>query len=129
MLFRFGAVPLRPVKKGTLLLLIIPLLALFTETPLVTPETGVATEFGSFGAMVGTGTSSWSRILTEIADLAARERMRKEKTKLGAAPVTAFGVVADGVVSPHTDPVRNWPVLPLLLRQLLLDHEGLVGRL
>lgn len=51
------------------------------------------------------------------------------EAELGAAPVAALGVVADGVVSAHPDPVRDGPVLPLLLRQLLLDHESLVGRL
>lgn len=35
----------------------------------------------------------------------------------------------DGVVRPQADPVRNWPVLPHLLRQLLLDPERLVRRL
>lgn len=48
------------------------------------------------------------------------------ESELGAAPVPALGVVTDGVVSAHADPVRNRPVLPLLLRQLLLDHECLV---
>lgn len=35
----------------------------------------------------------------------------------------------DGVIRPHPDPVRNGSVLPHLLGQLLLDHEGLVRRL
>lgn len=43
--------------------------------------------------------------------------------------MTAFGVVADGVVGTEADPVRDWPILPLLLRKLLLDHECLVRRL
>ena len=51
------------------------------------------------------------------------------EAELGAAPVAALGIVADGVVSAHADPIRDGPVLPLLLRQLLLYHEGLVGRL
>jgi len=38
-------------------------------------------------------------------------------------------LVPDGVISSHTDPVRDRPVLPHLLRQLLLDPEGLVWRL
>lgn len=50
------------------------------------------------------------------------------EAELGAAPVAALGVVADGVVRAHADPIGNGPVLPLLLRQLLLYHEGLVGR-
>lgn len=35
----------------------------------------------------------------------------------------------DGVVGAHTDPVRDGPILPHLLGQLLLDYEGLVRRL
>ncbi|KAJ1375372.1 hypothetical protein SESBI_51081, partial [Sesbania bispinosa] len=35
----------------------------------------------------------------------------------------------DGVAGPHADPVRDWPVLPHLLGEILLDPEGLVGRL
>ena len=35
----------------------------------------------------------------------------------------------DCVVGSHADPVGDWPVLPHLLGQLLLDTEGLVGRL
>ena len=50
------------------------------------------------------------------------------EAELGAAPVAALGVVADGVVSAHADPIRDGPVLSLLLHQLLLYHEGLVGR-
>lgn len=38
------------------------------------------------------------------------------ETELGAAPVPALGVVPDGVVGPQTDPVRDGPVLPHLLR-------------
>ena len=49
------------------------------------------------------------------------------EAELGAAPVAALGVVADGVVSAHADPIRDGPVLSLLLHQLLLYHEGLVG--
>ncbi|KAF7806498.1 60S ribosomal protein L39 [Senna tora] len=37
--------------------------------------------------------------------------------------------VPDGVIGPHPNPVRYRPVLPHLLRELLLDPEGLVGRL
>lgn len=43
--------------------------------------------------------------------------------------MAALGVVPDGVVSAHADPIWDWPVLPLLLRQLLLYHESLVRRL
>lgn len=35
----------------------------------------------------------------------------------------------DGVVSPHADPVRDWPVLAHFLSELLLDAESLVRRL
>ena len=35
----------------------------------------------------------------------------------------------DGVVGAHADPVGDRPVLPHLLRQLLLDPERLVRRL
>lgn len=35
-------------------------------------------------------------------------------------------MMPDSVVSSHTDPVRDWPVLSHLLRQLLLNHESLV---
>lgn len=35
----------------------------------------------------------------------------------------------DGVVGPHADPVRDGPILPHLLRQLLLYSECLVRRL
>ncbi|MCD9558977.1 hypothetical protein HAX54_016686 [Datura stramonium] len=35
-------------------------------------------------------------------------------------------IVPNGVIGPHANPVRNRPIL--LLRQLLLDHKGLVGR-
>jgi len=38
----------------------------------------------------------------------------------------ALGIVPDGVVGPHPDPVRNRPVLPHLLGQLLLDAKSLV---
>lgn len=50
------------------------------------------------------------------------------ETELSAAPVPSLCIVPDGIVGPKTDPVRNWPVLSHLLRQLLLDSEGLVRR-
>lgn len=37
--------------------------------------------------------------------------------------------VPDCVIGTQSDPVRNGSVLPHLLGQLLLDHEGLVRRL
>ena len=48
--------------------------------------------------------------------------------KLGAAPLSALGIVPNFVVGAHADPVRNRAVLALLLRQLLLRAEGFVGR-
>ncbi len=51
------------------------------------------------------------------------------KLKLGPPPVPPLGVVADGVAVAHSDPLGNGPVLLQLLGQLLLDTEGLVGRL
>jgi len=42
--------------------------------------------------------------------------------------VPALRVVPDSVVSAHADPVGDGAVLALLLGQLLLDPEGLVGR-
>nr|AFK38987.1 unknown [Lotus japonicus] len=50
------------------------------------------------------------------------------ESELGAAPVPTLRIIPDGVVSPHADPVRDGPVLPHLLGQLLLDPERLVGR-
>ena len=41
----------------------------------------------------------------------------------------ALGVVPDGVVGAHADPVGDGAVLAHLLGQLLLDPEGLVRRL
>lgn len=42
--------------------------------------------------------------------------------------MSALGIVPDGVIGPRTNPVRDWPVLPHLLCQLLLDPKRLVGR-
>lgn len=36
-------------------------------------------------------------------------------------------IVPDGVASPQADPLRNWAVLLLRLRKLLLRAESLVG--
>jgi len=43
--------------------------------------------------------------------------------------VTALGVVADLVISAHAAPVGQGAVLLLLLAELALDDERLVGRL
>ena len=50
------------------------------------------------------------------------------EAELGAAPVATLGVVADGVVGAHANPVRDGAVLLHLLAQLLLDAERLLGR-
>ena len=50
-------------------------------------------------------------------------------TQLGAAPVTTLGVVPDGVAGAQTDPLGDRAVLLHLLRENLLNLEGLVGRL
>jgi len=50
------------------------------------------------------------------------------QAKFCSTPMPALGIVPDGVVSPHPDPVRNRPVLPHLLGQLLLDAKSLVWR-
>lgn len=47
---------------------------------------------------------------------------------LGAAPVSALGVVSDLVASAHSDPLRDGPVLLQLLGQRLLGAESLVAR-
>lgn len=49
--------------------------------------------------------------------------------QLGTAPVATLGVVADLVVSAHAEPVGQGAVLLLLLSELTLDDERLVGRL
>ena len=51
------------------------------------------------------------------------------EAELGPAPVPALGVVLDGVPRLQADPLREWPVLLLLLREDPLDLEGLLGRL
>lgn len=41
----------------------------------------------------------------------------------------ALGIVPNGVIGTHADPVRNRAILPKLLRQLFLNPESLLGRL
>lgn len=48
--------------------------------------------------------------------------------QLGSAPVPPLRIVANFVVRPETDPVRNRSVLPCLLGQDLLRPESLLGR-
>lgn len=50
------------------------------------------------------------------------------QAQLGSPPVPPLGVVADPVARFHPDPLRNGPVLLLLLGQEPLDPEGLVRR-
>lgn len=47
--------------------------------------------------------------------------------QLGAAPVTALGVVPDGVASAHANPLRDGAVLASLLGQCPLGAEALVA--
>ena len=49
--------------------------------------------------------------------------------ELGTAPVSALGVVLDGVVGTEADPLGKGTVLPLLLGKSALGAEGLLGRL
>jgi len=49
--------------------------------------------------------------------------------KLGASPVASLGVVPDFVIGLVAEPVGQRAVLPLHLRQPLLDDERLVGSL
>ena len=43
--------------------------------------------------------------------------------------MTTLGVVLDGVVRSQPDPLRQRPVLPLLLGEGALGAKGLLGRL
>ena len=49
--------------------------------------------------------------------------------ELGTAPVSALGVVLDGVVGTEADPLGKGAVLPLLVGKSALGTEGLLGRL
>ena len=51
------------------------------------------------------------------------------EAELGTAPVSALGVVLDGVVGTEADPLGKGAVLPLLLGKSALGAEGLLGRL
>merc|ERR1739838_1274619 len=48
--------------------------------------------------------------------------------ELGSPPVTPLGVVSDRVSGPHSDPLRNGPILLLLLSQHFLNLQRLVRR-
>ncbi|GAO50503.1 hypothetical protein G7K_4627-t1 [Saitoella complicata NRRL Y-17804] len=58
-----------------------------------------------------------------------QEPVRRLDVQLGAAPVSALGVVLDLVVSPQADPLGDGAVLLSSLGELLLGTESLVGRL
>jgi hypothetical protein len=49
--------------------------------------------------------------------------------QLGASPVAALGIVADGIVGAQADPAGNGAVLFGLFAEDSLDAEGLDGRL
>ena len=49
-----------------------------------------------------------------------------EGVEFCSSPVTSLGVVADGVISAKTDPLRERTVLPHLLGEDTLNSEGLV---
>lgn len=46
--------------------------------------------------------------------------------ELSSSPVSPFGIVSNCVACLHSDPLWDWPVLLLLLGQLLLNSEGFV---
>jgi len=49
-------------------------------------------------------------------------------TETSLAPVSALGVVPDGVAGPQANPLGDGAVLLLRLCKLLLGAEGLLGR-
>lgn len=51
------------------------------------------------------------------------------QVQLGSSPMPSLGVVSNFVVGSQTNPLWQRPVLLLLLGQLLLDLQSLVGRL
>jgi len=53
---------------------------------------------------------------------------RHLELELGSPPVTPLGVVSDRVSGPHSDPLRNRPILLLLLSQHFLNLQRLVRR-
>ncbi len=58
-----------------------------------------------------------------------RQNEEDLELELGPPPVTALGVVSDGVAGPHSDPLRDGTILLQLLSELGLDAESLVSRL
>ena len=57
------------------------------------------------------------------------DNARSSDVELGAAPVAALGIPADGVVGAQADPVGHRAVLLHLLAKNLLGLERLVRRL
>merc|ERR1712133_120821 len=53
---------------------------------------------------------------------------RNLKLELGSSPVTPLGIVTDRVTRSHADPLRNGPILLLLLRQDFLNFQCLMRR-
>lgn len=51
------------------------------------------------------------------------------QSQLGASPVTAFGVPFDGIISSHSDPMWQRPILSLFLCECSLGAKGFLGRL
>ena len=51
------------------------------------------------------------------------------QAKLGATPVTALGIVPDGVAGAHPNPLGDGAILALLLGQRALGAEGFMRRL
>mmetsp|Transcript_30128 Transcript_30128/g.66732 ORF Transcript_30128/g.66732 Transcript_30128/m.66732 type:complete len:83 (+) Transcript_30128:209-457(+) len=56
------------------------------------------------------------------------EEIHCSKAELGTAPVSALGVVLDGIIGTEPNPLRQGAVLPLLLGKGALGAEGLLGR-
>merc|ERR550534_928702 len=54
------------------------------------------------------------------------EHLMDLELELGSSPVTPFGVVTDRVARSHSDPLRDGPILLLLLRQHLFNLQSFV---
>jgi len=70
--------------------------------------------------------------MTALSIVPKRAKKQNNQQKTKSAIIEKMGTnsergtIPDGIVGPHTDPVRDGPVLPHLLRQFLLDYECLV---
>lgn len=49
--------------------------------------------------------------------------------ELGSSPMSPLGVVSNGVAGLHSNPLWDWTILLLLLRQFSLNSKGLVRSL